>query len=26
LPQNIASANGLSLSATLTVGQKLTIP
>jgi LysM repeat protein len=26
LPQNIASANGLSLSSTLTVGQKLTIP
>lgn len=26
LPQNIASANGLSLSAALTVGQRLTIP
>jgi LysM repeat protein len=26
LPQNIASANGLSLSSTLTVGQKLAIP
>ncbi len=26
LPQNIATANGLSLSASLTVGQKLTIP